>query len=104
MKRTIITAALLLGTMLAAHADTTFWDNVTKQPRSDSQLGADTHYCSMQVGVDPLGVATPPAFKKCMLSRGWRYSHGQRDNSYINRHGMVCDPILGGGGTECSSR
>jgi hypothetical protein len=102
MKRTIITAAFLLGTMLAAHADTAFWDNVAKQPRGDDQLHAAAHYCAVQVGVDPLGAATPPAYKKCMLSQGWRYSHAQRDNTYTNRRGMPCKPILNGGGTECS--
>jgi hypothetical protein len=103
MKRAIIAGALLLGTMLTAHADTSFWDNATKQPRGDYELNADAHYCALQVGVDPLGMPTPPAYKKCMLGRGWRYSHQQRDNTYVNRRGMRCKPILNGGGTECSS-
>jgi hypothetical protein len=102
MKRTIITAALLLGTMLAAHAETSFWDDVTKQNRGDAQVLADGHYCDLQVGVEELGTAPTAVYRKCMLSRGWRYSHRRQDNTYINRRGMVCKPILNGGGTECS--
>jgi hypothetical protein len=103
MKRTLIAAALLLGTMLSAHADTSYWDNITKQPRGDDQLHADARYCDLTVGVSPNGVPTPPWYKKCMLSRGWRYTNERHDGTYINRRGMSCKPILNGGGTECSS-
>jgi hypothetical protein len=99
----MIAAMLLFGTMVSAHADTSFWDNIKKQPRADDELRVDARYCALQVGAEPLGMPTPPVYKKCMLSRGWRYSHAQRDNTYVNRRGMLCKPILNGGGTECSS-
>jgi hypothetical protein len=105
MKRTIIAVGLLLGTLLAAHADTTFWDNVTKHPRSDAEMSADGRYCDLQTNGDAIGTAAPtPAYRRCMLSRGWRYSHQHSDSSYINRRGMLCHSILNGGGTECSSQ
>jgi hypothetical protein len=103
MKRTVIAAVLLLGTVLTAQADTSFWDDITKHARGNDALLRDGRYCDQQVGVEQLGLPTPPAYKKCMLGRGWRYSHKQPDNSYINRRGMQCKPILNGGGTECSS-
>lgn len=103
MKRTMIVAAMLLGTMLTAHADTSFWDDVTGQRRSDDTLHADARYCSLKVGVEQNGQPTPAWYKKCMLSRGWRYTNERRDGTYVNRRGMTCKPILNGGGTECSS-
>jgi hypothetical protein len=104
MKRTIIAAALLLGSMLTAHADTSFWDNITKHARSDAEMTADGRYCDLQTNGDGLGTTPTPAYKKCMLSRGWRYSHWQSDGTYVNRRGMLCHSILNGGGTECSSQ
>ena len=38
MTRTILTAALLLGTTLVAHADTNVWTNTSGHGRSDYEL------------------------------------------------------------------
>jgi len=75
MTRTILTAALLLGTTFVAHADTNVWTNTTGHGRSDYELRADTRYCRHQTGPDLNGVPTSSAMKRCMRSQGWRFDH-----------------------------
>ena len=64
MTRTILTAALLLGTTFVAHADTNVWTNTTGHGRSDYELRADTRYCRHQTGPDLNGVPTSAAYKR----------------------------------------
>ncbi len=61
----------------------------SKHPRSDEALQADTSYCSQSLGAPQNGRPTPKAYKRCMLTRGWRYHHTVRDHS---RDGMYPDP------------
>jgi len=75
MNRIILTAALLLGTTFAAHADNTTWTDLTGQARGDYALHADGEYCNEQVGPDINGTPTPPAYKRCMRGRGWRLAY-----------------------------
>jgi hypothetical protein len=46
MKRLALVTLLLLGGALSARADNDVYDNITKHPRSDEVLQADTLYCS----------------------------------------------------------
>jgi hypothetical protein len=107
MKRTILIAVLLLGATLGAHADNTVYKNLLKQPRNDDALHADGYYCDWQVGRDRNGVPTSAAYKKCMLSRGWRYQSTTRtppEKTWIDPEtGLTCHEILGGFGSECSN-
>jgi len=102
MTRTIIAAMLLLGTAVAVRADTDVYGNVTRTPRSDYELHADGRYCDQQLGMTPNHVPPTAAYRKCMLSRGWRFNHKERDNRWINHRGYHCQDILGGAGSMCS--
>jgi hypothetical protein len=102
MKRIVLVAALLLGgAMTAAQADTTHW-NAVHPGQSDSQLAADGRRCDLQYGNGPQGPPTA-AYKNCMRARGWVYTNTTRDDTWVNRRGMVCHPILNFGGSECDS-
>src|ERR1022692_2106256 len=89
MKRLALVTLLLLGSALSAQADNDVYNNITKHPRSDDVLQADTSTCSQLHGAPQSGTPTSRAYKSCMLSRGWRYSHTVRDHS---RDGMYPDP------------
>ena len=85
MRRLALVTLLLLGGALNAHADSDVYDNITKQPRGDETLQADTNYCSQTLGAPQNVRPTPAAYKHCMLTRGWRYrSRGPR--SRARRH------------------
>jgi hypothetical protein len=90
MKRLALVTLLLLGGALGAHAaDNDVYNNITKHPRSDDALQADTSTCSQMLGAPKSGTPASREYKRCMLSRGWRYSHTVRDHS---RDGMYPDP------------
>ena len=81
---------MLLGGALGAHAaDNDVYTKIAKHPRSDDALQADTSTCSQMLGAPKNGTPTSREYKRCMLSRGWRYSHTVRDHS---RDGMYPDP------------
>jgi len=75
MYKTILTAALLVGTTFVAHADTNVWTNTAGYSRSDYELHADSRYCRHQTGPDLNGVPTSAAMKRCMRAQGWRFDH-----------------------------
>jgi hypothetical protein len=104
MKRLVLIASLLLGGGLAAHADTSHYTNLLKQPRGDDVLHADAQYCSQRIGPDLNGVPVSAAYKRCMRSRGWRYDSTQVEKTWIDPDtGLTCHDILGGFGSSCSN-
>jgi hypothetical protein len=107
MKRTALAALLLVGAALSAHADNSVYDNTLKKARGDAELQVDGQYCDQRVGVVRNGMATSPAYKKCMLSRGWRYRYTTRtppEKTWIDPEtGLTCHDILGGLGSSCSN-
>src|SRR5690242_713638 len=98
MKKTMLAALMLLGSLGAAHADQDVYNDTAKHPRGDAQLQVDTAYCNEQLGAPQNGAATPASYKRCMLSRGWRYARTirQRDHSRDDLYpdpddpGMMC--------------
>jgi hypothetical protein len=87
MKRIIVTAAaLLLGTVLTAQARPVahYYDLIRPNghPRSDAIHQADLNLCYRQTGQSRYSL-DGPAFKKCMLSRGYRFlsQHGYGSGS-----------------------
>jgi hypothetical protein len=77
MNRIIVTTALLLVTAVAAQAQpvASYYDLIRPNghPRSDAIHEADLNFCYRQTGQSRYSL-DGPAFKKCMLSRGYRFS------------------------------
>ena len=106
MKRTILAGMAVLGSVLAAQADTSIYHNTRKQPRSDAELQVDTQYCTQRVGPDRNGVPTSASFKRCMASRGWRFDHTNVEHTWIDPDtGLTCrnSTFFGIPASECSN-
>jgi hypothetical protein len=112
VKRAILAAALLIGGVLGAQADIDTWVNVAKYPRGDDALQVDAHYCEQLVGQNTNGKPTAPKFKRCMLSRAWRFDHStyQRvapEHTWIDPDtGLHCKDMKASGtviGSYCSN-
>jgi hypothetical protein len=82
---------VVLAAAGAARADVDTFQDVTGRSRGDSDLHADTFDCWVKVGRTRSGQPTPPAFKRCMLARGWRYEKTE-PGYYDRRKGLMCRP------------
>jgi hypothetical protein len=106
MTRIVLVAVLLLGGAPNAQADIDTYDSITRRPRSDAVLQADTDYCTRTVGRNWNGVPTSARFKRCMLSRGWRFARTTREHTWRDPEtGLVCKEfkVFGITGSHCSN-
>jgi|SRR5579872_5220201 hypothetical protein len=113
MKRTILATAILLGSVLGAHADRDIWSSTDGHPRGDVVLNGDISACAMTLGAPQNGVPTSREFKRCMLSHGWRFRYTvraaptRRGDLYPDPDdpGMMCRSYTAGGisQTDCSN-
>jgi hypothetical protein len=95
MKRIIITAAVLLGTGLTAQAGpvASYHDLIRPHghPRSDAIHEADLDFCYQQTGQSRYSL-DGPAFKKCMLGRGYRFEWQRAGGSGGGSSGFDSSP------------
>src|SRR3984885_3283314 len=82
MRRAIIISAILLAGCIAARADQTVTEAYRDlirphgHPRGAAASQAALDFCYGQTG-DIRGLADTPAFKQCMLGRGYRWQRTQ---------------------------
>jgi hypothetical protein len=102
MKRITLVTALLLGGIAAAQADVSTYAPTRRG--GDTDLAAATAYCDQRLGPVMNGETTPPAYKRCMASYGWRYLSTAREHTWIDPDtGDTCHDILGGLGSSCGN-
>jgi hypothetical protein len=97
------------ATIGIARSDTDRFQNIRRVARSDAQLDADSAYCQSETGENSNGKPTSPAFKHCMLTRGWKYLRTNRSASdgqwWDSDQNLWCwhSSFLGVASTECSN-
>jgi hypothetical protein len=102
MKRITLVTALLLGSIVAAHADTSTYAPTRRGGNTDLMSAAG--YCDQRFGPVRNGEITPASYKKCMASYGWRYLSTAREHTWIDPDtGDTCHDILGGLGSSCGN-
>jgi hypothetical protein len=93
MKRIIMAALLLASSALGAPADSSTYVFKDALKPSGHERGADVRHadgraCGVSVDLDM--PADVPAFKKCMLARGWRISRILTERSPAATGPLVC--------------
>ncbi|WP_315832885.1 hypothetical protein [Bradyrhizobium prioriisuperbiae] len=106
MKRVVMVVLVLVGGMRNAQADNDVYNTTRKYARSDAELHADTDACAQKFGMPDNGTATSRQFKQCMLAHGWRFSHTERENTWVDPEtGLTCrhGNFMGVPSSDCSN-
>jgi hypothetical protein len=121
MKKLILVGAVLLGALspglvssasASTHGESTYYDTIRPHghARSDSIYNAAVNACYSSSGESRIAVHDTPAFKKCMLSRGYRFeftkvvqdppSAASRSAAQWSYGGPSVTVSIGGGGDD----
>jgi hypothetical protein len=71
----ILAAGMVSSASASTHGETTYYDTIRPHghPRSDAVYNANLNACYSSSGESRTAVYDTPAFKQCMLTRGYRF-------------------------------
>ena len=118
-KLTLAVAILAIGMVSSAsastHGESTYYDTIRPHghPRSEAIYNANVNACYSSSGESRMAVYDTPAFKQCMLSRGYRFeftkvvqdapSAATRSVAQRSYSGPSVTISIGGGDDEAAS-
>jgi hypothetical protein len=73
----ILATGLVSSANASTHGESTYYDTIRPHghPRSDAIYNANVNACYSSSGESRMAVYDTPAFKQCMLSRGYRFEY-----------------------------
>jgi hypothetical protein len=73
----ILATGLVSSASASTHGESTYYDTIRPHghPRSDAIYNANVNACYSSSGESRTAVYDTPAFKQCMLSRGYRFEY-----------------------------
>jgi hypothetical protein len=73
----ILATGMVSSASASSHGESTYYDTIRPhgQPRSDAVYNANVNACYSSSGESRMAVYDTPAFKQCMLSRGYRFDY-----------------------------
>jgi hypothetical protein len=73
----ILATGMISSASASSHGESTYYDTIRSHghPRSDAVYNANVNACYSSSGESRTAVYDSPAFKQCMLSRGYRFEY-----------------------------
>jgi hypothetical protein len=73
----ILATGMVASASASTHGESTYYDTIRPHghPRSDAVYNANVNACYSSSGESRMAVHDTPAFKQCMLSRGYRFEY-----------------------------
>jgi hypothetical protein len=73
----ILATGMVSSASASSHGESTYYDTIRPHghPRSDAVYNANVNACYSSSGESRTAVYDTPAFKQCMLSRGYRFEY-----------------------------
>jgi hypothetical protein len=111
----ILATAMVSSASASSHGETTYYDTIRPHghPRSDAVYNAAVNACYSSSGESRMAVYDTPAYKQCMLSRGYRFeftkvvqdapSAASRSVAQRSYSGPSVTISIGGGDDEAAS-
>jgi hypothetical protein len=108
----ILAAGMVSSASASTHGESTYYDTIRSHghPRSDAVYNAAVNACYSSSGESRTAVHDTPAFKQCMLSRGYRFeftkvvqdapSATSRSVAQRSYSGPTITISIGGGGDD----